>query len=161
MSFQRALWLIPAAILVHNAEEYPKMVSYAKRRCWEISETQWRVALAIMTLAPTLMTAISALAPKESRRSRLALTIPFALSLNALDHLRQTIWYRDYSPGTATGIGINIPVSLYIYRRALREKRLSTGSLALIAGAGLVIFGVMLPVSHETGKLAAKLLDGE
>ena len=161
VSFQKELWLIPAAILVHNAEEYPKMVAYAKRRRWDMSETQWRVALAIMTLVPAFMTGISALAPEGSRRSRLALTIPSALSLNALDHLLQTVRYRDYSPGTVTGIGINIPLSVYIYRRALREGRLPAGNLALVAAAGPLILGAMLLISHEIGKRVSELLDDE
>jgi hypothetical protein len=55
----------------------------------------------------------------------LALALPVAFAFNAITHLFQTVRHRDYMPGTLTGVAINVPLALYIYRRALREGYLS------------------------------------
>ena len=107
--------------LVHNAEEYPAIVDYANRHGWRVDKTQMFTAIVLATILSIPVAAAAARSPKGSRRLALVLTLQGALAVNALGHLGQTFWYRDYSPGTLTGLGVNVPFAAYIYRRAVRE----------------------------------------
>jgi hypothetical protein len=49
------------------------------------------------------------------------LALPTVFAFNAMTHLFQTVRYRDYMSGTVTGVAINVPLALYIYRRALHD----------------------------------------
>jgi Protein of unknown function with HXXEE motif len=56
-----------------------------------------------------------------SRRMNFTLALPTVFAFNAMTHLFQTVRYRDYMSGTVTGVAINVPLALYIYRRALHD----------------------------------------
>jgi hypothetical protein len=62
------------------------------------------------------------------------------MAANAGTHLAQTIFLRDYSPGTITGITINVPLVVLLYRQAIHEGVLSPREVreAAMIGAGLM-----------------------
>ena len=134
--FRKVLWLIPVAIAVHNAEEYSAMTEYADRHDWRVwagpaGRRRWHIVIILVTIIPFFITAAAVRSPKNSRWFTLTLALPAAFSFNALTHLLQTIRHREYMPGTITGLAINVPLSIYIYRRAIREGYLPDSQLRL------------------------------
>lgn len=153
MYFRKALWLTPVAMVAHNAEEYPAIVDYANRHGWRMSRTQMLVAIVLVTLLPFPITAAASRSQKGGFRLILGLALPAALFVNALGHLGQTIFYRDYSPGTATGLGVNVPLAVYLYRRASHEGQLSDRQLRHAAALGTVMLFPVVFAAQAIGRL--------
>jgi hypothetical protein len=139
-SFRRLLWCIPLSILIHNLEEYPKIVTYAHQHGIAIKRRQMGIAVALATLLPIPITAIATRSPSTPLRLQIVLAIPALMAINAATHLAQTIILKDYSPGTLTGVSINLPLAAYLYQRALCEGILTPREArqAIIAGATLM-----------------------
>ena len=142
--FSRFLWTIPLSVLLHNLEEYPRIVTYAQRHGVPIKRRQMGIAVALATLLPFATTATAVLKPSTRVPLQLTLATPSLMAVNALAHLAQTIILRDYSPGTVTGVGLNLPLAVYLYRYAAREKVLTARELRR---AGLVRAVSMAPLA--------------
>ncbi len=111
------------------------------------------VAIILVTLLPFPVTVAATRSPKGSLRLVLGLALPAALFVNALGHLGQTIFYRDYSPGTATGLGVNVPLAVYLYQRASREGQLSARQLRQAAALGTVLLFPVVLAAQAIGRL--------
>ncbi len=144
-SFLTALWLVPAVMAAHNAEEYPAIIDFVNRHGWRVDKTQMFVAIILAMILPVPVVAAATRSSKGSRRLILALALQGALAINALGHLGQTLWYRDYSPGTLTGLGLNVPLAAYIYKRAVGEGYLFADQArrAAVLGAVLLVRGTL------------------
>lgn len=144
--FVRLLWAIPPSVLLHNLEEYPRIVDYAHRHGIAINRRQMGIAVLLATLLPLPVTVAATKQPADRRRLQLALAIPALMAFNAGAHLAQTILLRDRSPGTITGVGVNIPLALLLYRRALRDGVLTPDELrkAAIIGASAMAPAALL-----------------
>ena len=138
--FGSSLWLIPLSILIHNLEEYPRIVAYARRHGVGIDRRQMGIAVLLATLLPIPVVAAASQQPTNRRRMQLALAIPALMALNAGTHMAQTIALQDYSPGTITGITVNMPLAIWLYREALREGVLTAPELrrAALLGCGML-----------------------
>ena len=138
-SFALLLWSIPLSVLIHNLEEYPRIVAYARRHGVPLNRRQMGIAFALATVLPLPITAAATKRP-TTRRLHLALAIPALMAANAGTHLAQTLVLRDYSPGVITGVGVNVPLACYLYVRTMRERRLTPRELrhAALLGAGLM-----------------------
>lgn len=158
LPFNRALGLIPVLVALHNAEEYPRIVPYARRHGVQIGKTQMLVAVLLVTLLPIPITARATRGASASWDRILSLAVPAALFVNALGHLGQTLWLRDYWPGTITGIGLNAPFALYLYRRAAAEGYLSTRQLAVAAALGAALMAPVALVAQTVGMVTSRWL---
>lgn len=142
--FRVALWLGPLAAAVHNAEEYPGIVAYGQRHLSELvgvafpGERQLLPAIVLANVLPFLAAALAVSSPSGSARWLPFFTIQAAIFANAFSHLAQTVLFMDYSPGTATGLLLSIPVNAYLFRRAYRERVVSGGRLAAAAVIGVI-----------------------
>ncbi len=63
---------------------------------------------------------------------------------NAFFHLVTTYVFWEYSPGTASGIILFLPLSLLLWRVVLREPEVTKRSLATALVAGFVLHGLVL-----------------
>jgi hypothetical protein len=54
------------------------------------------------------------------------------------------VLFRGYAPGLVTALLLNLPFSLYLLRRAARERWLDRGALWTLAPAALLVHGPML-----------------
>jgi hypothetical protein len=134
--FARLLWSVPLSVLLHNLEEYPRIVTFAQRHGVPIKRRPMGLAVALATLLPWIITAVAARRPTTSMPLRLTLAMPSLMAVNALIHLAQTILLRDYSPGTVTGVVINLPLAGYLYQWAAREGLLPPRELRRVAMVG-------------------------
>ena len=63
---------------------------------------------------------------------------------NAFFHLITTCVFWEYSPGTATGAVLFLPLSVLLWRVVLREPGVTKSSLATALVAGFVFHGLVL-----------------
>ena len=134
--FRVLLWSIPLSVFIHNLEEYPRIVAYAQRHGVPINCRQMGIAVALATILPIPLTYAALQQPTSRVRTQRILAVPALLAVNALTHLLQTIVLRDCSPGTMTGLGVNVPLAVYLYVRAAREGVLTTRELQRAALLG-------------------------
>ena len=151
------LWLIPAALALHNAEEavtFPHYLPIVRTRLPALAadftarltvEQLW-IALAMATVIPVLVIGWATLRPKSLAARWSALVLQAVVALNVASHLVVAIVVlRGYSPGLATALLINAPVSVLLFRRAARERWLPSWTwwlmlptAALVHGPGLI-----------------------
>jgi len=148
LPFRAALWLQPLAAIAHNLEEYPRILDYGARHFpFGIPPAeQMTPAIILADIAPIVVTALAWRSPPRSWRLQVGLGYQAALCANALGHLAQTLYFRDYSPGTLTGLLLVLPVGAYLYGRARREGELSDRQLLVAAVLGTVVMppGILL-----------------
>jgi hypothetical protein len=107
------------------------------------------LALAVVTLVPF------ALAAWASRGRNpvalwLLLLVQATVLLNVLWHVgAAALFFDGYAPGLVTAVGINLPFSIYLLRRAAREEWVGAGARwALLPGAlalhGPALSGILL-----------------
>lgn len=141
------LWAIPLSILIHNIEEFPQIVPYAQRHGVPIRMRPMGIAVALATLLPLPVALAAARRPHDRRLRQAALALPALMACNAAAHLGQTIALRELSPGTVTGLCLNLPLAVAIYLRARacgylapREaRRAALAGVALMAPAALIL----------------------
>lgn len=155
MPRRATLWLIPFFLLLHNAEEavafrrflpsLPGRLPPAVAPFARVGYPQMLVALALATLIPFLVVAWAARRPERPARLWLALVLQAVVLLNVFSHLAAaTFLMHGYSPGLATAVGVNLPFSAYLLRRAARERWVSRRALLWCVPAALVIHGPLL-----------------
>jgi hypothetical protein len=155
-SRSRALWLVPACMAVHNAEEalyFPRFLWLVLERLPETwravpaSFTTWQVrtALGVVTLIPFGLAVWATLRPRSAIAIWLLLLVQATLLVNVLWHVGVAIFLLDgYAPGVVTAVLLNLPVSVYLLRRAVRENWVSPqAGRALLPGA-LLLHGPLL-----------------
>jgi hypothetical protein len=164
LSRRTVIWLVPALLAVHNAEEavmFPRYLPIVRERVpdWArpivtgVTYEQMLIALAIATVVP-LGIAVWALA---CRRSPVALwsvlLIQAVVLLNVAAHaFSALVIFRGYGPGLATALAINLPFSLYVWGRAASERWTTRQGLLALAPAAFVVHGPLL-----LGAIALKL----
>lgn len=134
------LWMIPLAILIHNIEEYPRIVTFAQRHGIPIRRRPVGIAVALATVLPFPLVYAAIRHPHNRRYRQAALALSALMAANAGTHLAQTVLLRDYSPGTITGLGLNLPLALWLYRTTAREQALMAHELrqAALLGPGMM-----------------------
>ncbi len=161
IAFDRLLWLVPIFFMLHNMEEAPFMENWSKRlplRFHPIASTrQFVIAVIFLTLGGFLLTYYGVEYVANQTGYLMVLGIQAVLFFNAfIPHIASTIRFRMYSPGVVTATLINIPFSIYLFRRAVSENVLSwkeSGILLGIAPFAMVIFAL---ISLQIGKAFAK-----
>lgn len=140
---RRWLAILPVVVALHNLEEYLGFEAYAERRGLHVTRPQLQIALSLATVLPLALILLARHSPKQSQRMVVGFFVPAIFAANALSHVGQTLIFRDYSPGTATAVGLNVPVALLLYVHALRGGYLTAqqarqtvvwGTLAMAAG---------------------------
>jgi hypothetical protein len=132
----RALPLaLPAAYLAHLAEEVlggPGFVAWMNERLAPGFTLERFVAinLVVWPLALGLCLA-AALRP---RWAALAVPVATALFVNGLLHLAATLAFAAYSPGTATGLVLYLPLGATVLHRASRLVAPRAFALAIASG---------------------------
>jgi hypothetical protein len=164
LSSRAALLLVPVLITLHNAEEALAMPAALRILPTRIpaqlagmipSYPQFLAALAIVTVLPWLIWMIG-IARRESRAGIVALLLVQAVMLaNVASHAGAAILLRGYAPGVATALALNLPFSLYLLRRAIREGWISRRTLALLGMAAMLIHGPgLLGLMWLSGRLS-------
>jgi hypothetical protein len=89
---------------------------------------------------------------------RIGLLVPAIMATNAASHAGQTILFRDYSPGTLTGLGLNNSYAIYLYRRAVREGYLWPDQLRTMLFRGALLMAPSAFALQLIGGMIARRL---
>jgi nucleoside recognition membrane protein YjiH len=118
---------------LHNAEEaitFPAylglVLAHVPDRWQHVSRTMtpahlW-TALLLLTVVPTFFATWATLRPNAATPVRLLLLLQGALLLNVVWHMGVAISIDGYTPGLITAVVVNLPASVYLLRRAVRER---------------------------------------
>ena len=123
--FRKAVWLLPLAWTLHEAEEWNTLDWY--HAYWvkvpEATPTEMRVGLAFMSLVGVGWTAFTLL-PQKPKLTAFLLLPFFTLMAagNAVQHIYWTFAFQAYSPGVVTAVFLVIPGIIYLTARAVREN---------------------------------------
>jgi Protein of unknown function with HXXEE motif len=153
MSRGKLLWLVPIFITIHNLEEALFMPAFLQRRNDSMPQSlrdllppitygQFLIALFIVTAVPYL---IRWFGSERGVAIHLLLGLQVVMLLNVLAHVMMAAVMGGYAPGLVTALTINLPFSVYVLRRALKEDWVSRKAVALMFPVGLFIHGVGLP----------------
>jgi hypothetical protein len=82
----------------------------------------------------------------------LLLGVQVMMLVNVFAHTGMAILIGGYAPGVVTAIAINLPFSIYLLRRAIRERWVSGRAMALIVAVGVVLHAIGLPDNNSPGK---------
>jgi hypothetical protein len=156
MNGRRVLWLVPIFLALHNAEEamfFPRYLPFVLGRLppgWRavagpVTSGQVWLALAMVTLAAVGLALWAALRPASRAPLWLLLLLQTTALLNVVWHIgAAVVLFRGYAPGLVTALLINLPFSIYLLRRAVREHWLGRGALWALAPAALLVHGPVL-----------------
>jgi hypothetical protein len=167
LSRRTAIWLVPALLALHNAEEaatFPRYLPLVRERApdWArpfvtgVTYEQMLIALAIVTIGPLGIAIWAVARPRSPVAVWSVLLIQAVVLLNAAAHVGSALFIlRGYGPGLATALVVNLPFSLYVLRRAAREQWTTRQGLLALAPAAFVVHGpLLLGVIALAGSLA-------
>jgi hypothetical protein len=112
---------VPSFLALHNLEEALTFPRYLPTSLG-ISYSTLLVALLIATVVPFIVT-IWAQVSSSIAALRCVLLIQAVVALNVVWHVAvATTVFHGYVPGVVTAVLINLPFSVYLLRRAVRER---------------------------------------
>jgi hypothetical protein len=146
------LWLIPVFLALHNAEEaltFPSYLPYIATRVPvrlpPDAYSRLLVALAVVTAIPFVVAVWAYARPRSRAALWTLLLIQTVVFVNAISHaLVAAFVLRGYGPGLLTALALNLPFSIYLLRRAVRERWLSPRALVLLVPSAVVVHGPVL-----------------
>jgi Protein of unknown function with HXXEE motif len=139
-TFRVAVWLFPAAFVLHVAEEWPRFINWAQRHASSRYTQHDYIIIHLAGIASAIM--MAAIVSRFPNRTLVFLFFAFAfapgLLCNTFFHAGATLVTREYCPGVITAMTIYIPVFSFVCRLAWRENLVSVTTLPsalLIAAA--------------------------
>jgi uncharacterized protein with HXXEE motif len=152
---RRLLWYIPALLFLHNLEEaltIPRYLPIIQARApqalqpWfaTMSYPVFLWAVTIVTLVPLAIVAYASSRPGRHWTYWAAALVQAVVALNVASHVAGAIYLGGYAPGVLTAVVLNLPFSIYFFRRAAHEGWFTRRELwSLIPGA-VVLHGPVL-----------------
>jgi hypothetical protein len=134
-----ALLGVPVLMTLHNAEEalfFPRMLPQVVARLPASlagalpTAEQMHVALAVGTVVPWLVWLLGVRRRETRLGVRLLLLLQFLMLINVGWHAAAAVVLGGYTPGLATALAFNLPFSIYLLRRAMRERWWSASALS-------------------------------
>lgn len=149
MSFVVWTWLFVIAVTIHNLEEaiwLPAWSRTASRWHHAVGGTEFRCAVIVMTLLAVVAAWLATIQGKASLGAYLVAGYALAMLLNVpFPHLLATFVLRRYMPGTATALLLNLPVTIGLLERSLRDGYIEAG-VFLVTGP-IVVFGIVAVIA--------------
>jgi hypothetical protein len=149
--FASLQWLFPVVISLHNLEEALWLPGWANRTgFWRtpVSPRVFRFVVTVLTALAWAVTWLSARSGAQTFWTYVMFGYVVGVLVNAIyPHLALSISRRDYMPGTATAVALNLPVLSLLVASALSEGQVSgLKSVAYAAGvpAVMLVFIVAL-----------------
>ena len=124
MSFLLAIWLLPVAVALHEAEEW-NILGWYQRNFVNLppkTNASVRTFLVFLALFGFLWTALAALTNNPTIAAFMILSFAAGSFLNALQHLFYTLYFRQYAPGVVTAVVLLLPFIGYLTTRAIEES---------------------------------------
>jgi hypothetical protein len=156
MRSRSILWLVPILLAIHNAEEalffprYLPFVLYRLPAAWQaliapLTTGQVGAALGVVTAVAFLVAWWSSQRPDNPVALWLVLLIQATVLLNVVWHVAAAVvLFGGYAPGVVTALLLNLPFSIYLLRRAARDRWLGPRALWALVPAAIVLHGPLL-----------------
>ena len=132
LTFKQMLWLIPIVLTLHNIEEALTMPTWVMANLPLIKEnlpiaidihftpTQLLLSLLLATVVPFIVTIVCVDGEKRSKKLYLLFLLQSVVLLNVfIPHIAASVRMRQYNPGVITAVCLNLPFSLYVFRRSV------------------------------------------
>lgn len=155
---KRLFWSIPIILSIHNLEEALTMTQWMSVHLSELrttipffehlqfSTTQLDVSLFLVTIIPFLVTFICLQGKRTTKKLSILLILQAIIFWNALmPHISGLFVLGMYNPGTITAVLLNIPFSVYLYKRVWQERIVSKDTIRDCIFIGLIAY---LPVVY-------------
>jgi hypothetical protein len=141
MTFRDAVWLFPAAFVLHVLEEWPRFTHWAKRYASDLfTQRDYDVIhLAGIVIAIAFTSIVWRFPNRWVAFVFFAFVFAPSVFFNTLFHAGATIFTREYCPGVITALILYLPVFFFVSRLAWRENLLDLRTLT----AGVVIAGTL------------------
>ncbi len=145
MQGRNIYWLITAQWLAHFADEWMfGFPAWSTRHFEPLPGPFWIIMMTLLTV-PMIMLGWAASRPSAGSGIRLFCAgVQMLFFSNAFFHLITTYVFGEYTPGTATGVVLFVPVSLLLWRVVLREPGVTKSSFTTALVAGFVFHGLVL-----------------
>jgi hypothetical protein len=141
---------------IHNLEEALSMPAFLPARNLSIPDTlrsllppityrQFLIALIIVSIIPYLIALFGRLDGENGKGVCLLLGVQVVMLINVFAHAMMAVVMRGYTPGVITAFAVNLPFSVYLLRRAVKERWVPRRVMALLFPVGLIIHGLGLP----------------
>jgi hypothetical protein len=153
---RRLVYLTAGLVTAHNVEEaltfhvwLPLIQSRLPMalRPWldDVSAGAMYAALAVATAVPWTCAVWSVHRPSNSLAIWLVLLVQTVVFVNSVWHLFVAgMVLGGYAPGLVTAALVNLPFSIYVARRVVRERWVSRASLLALVPAALLVHGFIL-----------------
>ncbi len=145
MQGRNIYWLITAQWLAHFADEWMfGLPAWCTRHFEPLPGSFWISMMTVLTV-PMIILGWTASRPSAGSGIRLFCAgVQMLFFSNAFFHLITTYVFGEYSPGTATGVILFLPLSLLLWRAVLREHGVTKSSFTTALAAGFVFHGLVL-----------------
>jgi hypothetical protein len=158
--FRHIVWVLAISETLHNIEEAIWLPAWSHTAgMWHPSVTAFEFRFAVIATTLLFYGVIWYFSRYGTNASIYLLggALVIILFNVFIPHLIATIALSQYAPGAISGILFNIPVTLYLLRRGMREGFFTPRELVLGTIVFTVVAGTLLPVSFAVGRLIDSL----
>lgn len=171
-SLSRALWLLPAAFVIHDGEELLTMPGWVAGHSRELerlatlgetaaemvrslptSTAQAAVAIGLIFLLFVVVTAGASASCRRGPWLYAYACLLGVFSLHVFTHVAQAVYFGGYVPGLVGAVAAIIPCALYVYGRLFRAGLLTPKEAALAALLGFALFVPGALLAHQVGRM--------
>lgn len=144
------IYILPFVFALHNFEEVLSMEKWTKSIPSFIHPTvttrQFAIAVGLFSVVGFVIIMTKSFYPTEKHYLYLVCGFAGMLFLNVFfPHLISAIYLKKYSPGIVTGLLINLPLVLLIFRSIYNSQKMSFGQIGFSIIIGGLI-GIVLAV---------------
>jgi hypothetical protein len=169
LSYTSLQWLVFAFLALHNLEEGLTMRAYLPRISVLFSEhapaslvsalptpAEFYAALVGATLIPLLLIAFATNGRPTQFKSYLVALVQALVCLNVfVPHVPAAFALGGYAPGLVTAVFINLPFSVYFFRRSLGESRVTRRGLLIMLFIALPLMLLSIRLLYALGASVA------
>jgi Protein of unknown function with HXXEE motif len=122
--FRRLAWLAPAALAIHEAEEW-NILRWYRTHWGNVGDLSNRVVWTWLIFYSLLGFAVAWIATRFRNVRVTAFIIVFFFAfpfLHGFLHVYWVVYFRAYSPGVVTSVGLLIPACALLAGRAVHER---------------------------------------
>jgi hypothetical protein len=139
-------------------EEAPLMAGWAERLPLKVrlieSKKQFIIAITILTLISFLLTWFGVRSMAKHTGHMLILSMLMTMAFNVFfPHVLLAVRFRMYNPGLVTALFLILPLSIYIFLRALNEDLITKNEFWLLLALAPLIMITAIFSALKLGKL--------
>jgi hypothetical protein len=158
--YKRVIWILAITETLHNIEEAIWLPSWSQTAgTWHPSVTAFEFRFAVTAITILFFIIIYYFSKYDTKLAKYLMggALVMILINVFMPHLLATIFLSHYAPGIISGILFNVPATLYLLRRGMREGYFSTRILVLGAIGFTVVVAPLLPSLFSIGRYLATI----